>query len=882
MLRGEAGIGKTSLLDYAVAHATDMAMEGALGVESETGMGFASLYSLLRPLLDAGIALPAPQREALAAVFGELSAPPPDRFLVGLAALTLLAGAATNRPLLVVVDDAQWLDVESAQLLAFVARRLQADRVAVLLAVREPVAVDDPLTGLPELRVAGLEEDHARELVARSLTATIDPQAVSQVIVESAGNPLALVEFGAELSADPLGVGLLPTVALPAGPRLEARFARQIRQLPAETQGLLLVGAASAGDPTLIWVAAERLGWAPDAVLAAVDAGFVVTQPVFAFRHPLIRSAVYASATASQRRRVHAVLAEVTDGETDPDRRAWHLAAAAPGPSEELAEELERCAGRAQRRGGLSTQAAFLERSAQMTPDPRRQAERWLAAAEAALVGGAPVRARALMKLARPRLTSPLSQAQASRVEAELHAFKTEALIPGVLLSAASELAPLDARLSRDTFAEALQACLVSCQLTAHVSTADVGQAALDAPPVANASPTLADLVIDGFGHRFAAGYTAAVPGLRALVSALCTEEAPATGFMRWASLGNNAAAELWDADGYRTMLERLERLQRARGELDALRVTLGGKGHWLMWAGEFEAAERALSEANEISVALGGDAGVFEILKIELYGWQGRDDEARALAAPTTFQALEAFGAGIAVNLARIGMSVLCLGQSRYDEALVHAVRLMEDDPSPQGTQSLPEVVEAATRSGEATVAEAALERLTERALATGTPWALGVLARSRALLATDADAEELYLEAIAQLQQTYVVTDLARAHLLYGEWLRREKRRTDARGHLHTAHDLFATMGAAAFAERARIELAATGARARRSVETRWELTPQERQIALVAADGATNSEIAASLFLSPNTVDYHLRKVYRKLSVTSRRELRQVLVP
>jgi DNA-binding CsgD family transcriptional regulator/tetratricopeptide (TPR) repeat protein len=854
-----------------------------LGVESEAGMGFAGLYSLLRPLLAAGIPLPTPQRDALAAAFGQVSGAPPDRFLVGLAALTLFAGAATQRPLLVAVDDAQWLDVESAQVLAFVARRLQADRVAVLYAVREPVAVDDPLSGLPELRVTGLEENHARELVARSLTGSVDPQAVTQVIVESAGNPLALVEFGAELSADPLGVGPFPTDALPAGPRLEARFARQLRRLPSDTQGLLLVGAATAGDPSLIWLAAERLGWSPHAIAPAVDAGLVVTQPMFAFRHPLIRSAVYAAATAAKRRHVHAVLAEVTDPETDPDRRAWHLAAATAGPSESLAEELERCAVRAQRRGGLSTQAAFLERSAEMTPDPRRQAERRVAAAEAALVGGAPVRARALLALARPHLTSPLSQAQASRVEAELHAFKTEALIPGVLVSAASELTPLDARLSRDTFAEALQACLVSCQFTARVSTADVGQAALDAPPVATGSATMADLVIDGFGHRFAAGYTAAVPGLRALVAALCTDEAPSTGFMRWASLGNNAAAELWDPDGYRTMLERLERLQRARGELDALRVTLGGKSHCLMWAGEFDAAERAQSEANEISVALGGDPGVFDILKVELYGWQGRDDEARTVASPATFLALETFGAGIAVNLARIGLSVLCLGQSRYDEALVHAARLMEDDPSPQGTQSLPEVVEAAARSGKATVAEAALDRLTERALASATPWALGLLARSRALVAADAAAEELYLDAIAQLQQTYVVTDLARAHLLYGEWLRREKRRTDARAHLHTAHDLFATMGAAAFAERARIELAATGERARRrSVETRWELTPQERQIALVAADGATNGEIAASLFLSPNTVDYHLRKVYRKLSVSSRRELRQVLVP
>jgi len=623
-----------------------------------------------------------------------------------------------------------------------------------------------------------------------------------------------------------------------------------------------------------VWEAARRLGLHVDAADAAIAAGLFDPKLLPAFRHPLIRSAAYGAADASDRRRVHRILAELVDPAA-PDARAWHRAAAAAGPDEEVALELERGAMRAGGRGGWSARAAFLARAADLTPPSSRRTERLLAAAEAALVAGKVPGAEALLQRASVASTEPNQLAHVNRIEGALLSFTQPGKVPAVLLEAARALEAIDPIEARTTYIEALQACLVASQLTAGTTPSEVGLAALGLAGDRASVGTTEDAMLEGFAKRFALGYVESVPALRRVVKELCSANIPAAGLTRWAILGANAAADMWDADGYRDLCIRLERAERSRGALESLHITLGTLAHSIMWAGDFAGAESAHSEATEIAVALGSEAANFEALKIELFAWQGRDEDTRFVAELLTGDFVSEIGGGVAMNLARVALSILDLAQGRYEEALVSALTVVSDDPCPHGSQSLPDVVEAAVRTGEDDTARHAVDRLRERAQASGTPWGLGLLARSQALIASEPESH--FRSALDLLGHTYVKTDLARAHLLYGEWLRREKRRSDAREQLRTAFKMFDTMGASAFAERTRRELAATGEGTRkRTAGAGFELTPQERQIGLLAADGATNQEIASQLFLSAATVDYHLRKVFRKLSIGSRRQL------
>jgi DNA-binding CsgD family transcriptional regulator len=881
VLRGDAGMGKTRLLNYAAESARDLRVARVAGIESESEFGYAALHRLVLPFVAVIDRLPERQRQALQSAFGLVAALPADRFLIGLGALTLLADVAAHQPLVCIVDDAQWIDRESLDAFAFVARRLHADRIALLFAVRDPADTQVPLDGLPDLLVEGLPDASALQLLTEAVSAPLSADVASRIVVATRGCPLAVTELAAELSSEQLaGVELLPE-PLPIGARLEAHFLGRIRTLPSDTQSLLLIAAAETeGDYALVRRAAARLALDADAADVAVESRLLVTQPRVEFRHPLVRSAVYRGASASDRRRVHAALAVLVDAGSEPDRRVWHLAAAAAGPDEQIARDLEHCAAGARQRGRYGEEAALLSRAAELTPEPRHQARRLLSAAQAHLVAGARRTAERLVAQATPRLDDPLLIARAQRLQAALNSFTTPDEIPLVLLKAAAAMEQLDARLARDTYAEAIEACLVSCQLTKGTTPLEVARAALAAPSAPEPLPTLADVMLEGFATRLAVGYVDAVPKLREGVAALAAHDPDTSGFSRWAVFGNDAAADLWDSDAYRVMLRRLERTERAHGALDSLRITLGGLAHSEMWAGRFVVAEALHSEATEIALALGEDAAIWETLKVELFAWQGDDVKTRSAVAAIT-GAVADFGAGTAVNLALVASTILDIARGRYEEALTSAWPVYENDSPPQGSQVLPEIVEAAVRSGNRPVADAALERLTERARATATPWALGLLARSEALVAADAVADPLYQTAIVHLDRTGVETDLARAHLVYGEWLRRQKRRSDARVELNVAYEMFATMGAAAFAERARVELAATGAYARRrSVDTSNELTPQESQVARLAAEGATNREIAERMYLSESTVDYHLRKVYRKLGLVSRRQLRKVL--
>ncbi|WP_063741878.1 helix-turn-helix transcriptional regulator [Streptomyces yerevanensis] len=881
VLAGEAGIGKTRLLEYALEAADDLRTVKVVGMEAEARLGFAALHRLLLPFLGGLDQLPAPQQDALRSAFGLVAGPPADRFLTALATLTLLSDAARPRPLLCLVDDAQWLDRESMEVLAFVGRRLHADGIGLLLGVRDGTdgrtgfAV---LDGLPALRLKGLPEPDARRLLASTSTGPFATPAFTRIVAETQGNPLALIELAGELMAGPL-----PSAPLPIGPRLEAHFLRQVRAMPQETQALLLVAAlAPSDDPAVLWRAAAQLGLSAHAMDPAMTDGILARGRHPAFRHPLIRSAIHAGAQPAERRQVHRALAAATDQDAAPDRRAWHLAEAALGLDEEIAAELERASERAKSRGGYAAQANFLARAAELTPNPRSRAERYFTAAQAHLVIGDVPMARAVLQQAVPGLGTPVTRASAQRLHATIEWFQGRAQkAPSILMAAAAEVLPFDERLARDMVFEALAAATMMRQHMVGMTLDELARTVL-ALPWNHALPALPpDTVVDAYSTRIAGGYAPAVPKLRAAVESMSTGELVETG-MPIALLGYVAAEELWDDRGLRAVVERLSAASRAQGALHALHATLNTLAATELWAGRFKGAEACFDEADEISRALGmppqGTAH-----RVELLAWQGRDAETRAGADIAAHVWDEQLGYATMANHAHYALTILELASGRYPEALAWALLGYDNDVPGQGSRLLPDLVEAATRAGNLAAASAAIARLSERATLSGTPWALGVLARSRALLTDGDEAETLYEEAVKHLGNTRVVTELARTHLLYGEWLRRRKLRTHARAQLRTAHDMFTTMDAHAFAERARLELMATGEHARKRTgpgQSDHALTPQERQVAGHAAAGSTNAEIATRLFITASTVEYHLNKVFRKLSITSRRQLATLL--
>ncbi|WP_035855718.1 helix-turn-helix transcriptional regulator [Cryptosporangium arvum] len=873
VLVGEAGIGKTRLLDGVAGAADGVRCARTGGAEAETHLGYAGLHRLLRPFLDRSDHLPDPQRTALATVFGRVGGPAPDLFLVGLATLTLLADVAADAPVVCLVDDAQWLDPESLAVLAFVGRRLDADGIGLLIGVRDDPAALAVLRGLPSHPVAGLTADDARRLVADTAPSRLDPHVADRIVAETGGNPLALLEVTGALTTEQLaGASVLPE-HLPIGERLEAHFVRRVRVLPPDTRRLVLLLAAAPGDDeALLWRAAARLGVEPAALDPAISAGVVRGHTI---RHPLIRSAVYADASPADRRAVHAALGHVT---VRADRRAWHRAESVAGLDDTVADELENAASGA--RGGAA-RAAFWSRAAELTSDAPRRAERFLAAARTFVVIGDTAAAASRLDRATPWLTRPAARAAAQRVRAsvEWYGSGVAARAPAILLDALSTFGPLDGPTARAMLWEAMTAGLLAGRYTEGVTLLDVARAAARLPP--SDRPTVADRALDAFAARIAGDYARAAPLLRTAVATMRTEDF-ADGAGAEASVGSWAAIDLWDDDGLGAVLTRMEEFQRAQGALQGLNSTLSTVALWKVAIGRFAEAEAHHDEATELCAAMGlpprGDAH-----RVELFAWQGREDQTRAAAD----LALRVWGAqlryGVLEAHARYALVVLELGLGRYREALDAAERLLADDPPGEGNRVLADAVEAAVRAGDRAAARFAFDRLASRAPVSGTPWALGLLARCRALLADPGDAEALYKESIEQLDRTSVRTDLARTHLLYGEWLRRQGRRADARDQLRVAHERFTAMGAAAFATRAEHELRATGASVRkRTPAADVSLTAQELQVARLASRGATNAEIATRLFVTASTVEYHLNKTFRKLNITSRRQLAGVLDP
>ena len=877
VVRGDPGVGKTVLLEYLAGRASGSGcrVARAVGVQSEMELAFAGLHQLCAPMLDHAERLPVPQRGALRTVFGIADGPPPDRFLVGLAMLSLLAGVAEECPLVCVIDDEQWLDRASVQALGFVARRLAADPVGLVFAARDP-GVD--LAGLPELEVGGLRDDYARALLESALAGPLDARVADLIVAETRGNPLALLELPRGLSPAELAGGFgLPAVAPLAG-RIEDSFRRQLEALPAEARLLLQLAAADAsGDRSLLWRAAGRLGIPVHAGAPAVEAGLVEFGGQVRFRHPLARSAVYRSASFADRQRMHAALAEVTDPRADPDRRAWHRAQAAAGPDEEVAAELERSAGRAQARGGLAAAAAFLERSVALTADPGRYAERALAGAMASMQAGAFGKALDLLAAAEAGPLDEFQHARVDLVRAQVvfaSGLGTDA--PPLLLKAARRLEPFDLELARETYLAAWGAAGMAGHLAGRDVLLEICRAVQALPPPPG-DPRPLDLLLYGLALLITDGPAAASATLQRAAKVLTS--IPVEDVLRWGWMATAAYAAVWDFDGLHAISARQVQLVRDAGALAQLPLHLNLLGTVRPWMGDFAGAASLVAETDIVAAATGSPTAPYTLLRLRAL--QGREAEATAPIAGAIEQAA-AGGQGVAAAYAHWAAAVLYNGLARYEEATSAAWQATSESLNSFVTMwALPELVEAAARGGDTELAREALERLEDTTQPCGTDFALGIQARCRALLSDGAAAGELYREAIDRLSRTRLRPELARAHLLYGEWLRRENRRVDARAQLRTAHDMLVAIGMEAFAERAGRELRATGETVRKhTVGAPSILTAQEACIAQLARDGRTNPEIGAQLFLSARTIEWHLRKIFTKLGIGSRRELQAAL--
>jgi DNA-binding CsgD family transcriptional regulator len=873
VVRGEPGVGKTALLDDSVENATTLRIVRSSGVEGEMELPFAAVQQLCGPILELGERLPPPQRDALDIAFGLRQGPAPNPFLVALAVLGLLSEAARERGLLCVIDDAHWLDRGSAQALGFAARRLSVERIAMVFAARE---TGQAFRGLPEVLVEPLGHRDARALLESVLPAPLDDQVLERLIDETRGNPLALMELPRGLTSSQLagGFGLLAAAPMDAG--IEESFQRRVAVLPRDARLLVLIAASEpTGDAALLWRAAERLGIPESAALAAESDGLIAFQPRVAFRHPLVRSAVYRAAGALERTEVHRALAESSDPGTDPDRRAWHRAQAALMPDEDVAADLERSAARAQARGGLAAAAAFLERSAELTVEPARRAGRALAAGQAKHQSGASEDALDLLERAKAGPLDEFQRAQAEVLRARI-AFATNrgSDAPPLLLAAARRLEPLDPPLARETYLDALTAALYTGRLAGAINTADVAGAALAAPPASDPRPV--DLLLNGLATLIARGPAAGTPPLRLALAAFARRDMEPGEALRWRWLAGVAAGLIWEHEAWDLLTAHHIRGARAAGMLAELPLALSTRVGVHLHAGETKEATALVEESDALARAM-GDGIVPRYGSLALAAYRGQEDEFTNLFRAGTEDFL-ARGEGLGVTAANWWTALLNNSVGRYEAAFAAAVEATRIPGEIWfATFALPELVEAACRSGRPERGAEALESLSASTSASATPWALGVEARSRALLTPGDAAEPLYREAIEQLQPTRLRLDLARGHLVYGEWLRREARRTDARNELRTAYELFTDFGMEAFAQRARIELEATGEHARkRTSDTLDELTAQEAQISRLAAEGNTNREIAGQLFISPSTVEYHLGKAFRKLDVRSRTQL------
>jgi DNA-binding CsgD family transcriptional regulator len=880
VMRGEAGIGKTALMHYCARQAAGCRVTRIAGVESELEMPFAAVHQLCAPMLDHLAALPNPQQQALRVAFGLALGDATDRFLVGLAVLGLLADVAAERPLVCLVDDAQWLDEPSCQVLGFVGRRLLAESVLLLFAVRES-GDEYLLPSLSTLAIEGLTETDARALLTAAVPGQLDDQVRDRIVAETRGNPLALLELPREMSPAELAGGFgAPRESIPSGD-VGDHYLRRVRALSEPTQRLLLLAAADpTGDAALLWRAAQALGVARSAAVEAESEQLLTISSQVRFRHPLVRSAAYTAGTAEGRRSAHLALAEATDAHVDPERRVWHQSAAAAGADEGIASALERTAHTVQARAGLAAAAAFLQRSVLLTAEPERRADRALAAAQAHSQAGAFDTALGLLAEAQAVAISGVQRARAERLRGQvIYASNPGAGAPARLLEAAERLVPLDLQLARETY---LDAWMASFAAGRHAEPGgllpEVSRAALSAPQ-AGIAPSPWDPFLDGLAKAVTDGRAAGASSLRKAVATFLGDQLPASDWLQWGHLATHAAVMLWDWDSWAILSARHVELARAAGAFAPLSIALSGRGVFAAWCGDHEAVTALLAEDNAIKDVIGSQW--YSAVAMLRAAYRGRPEEDLTVVSASADTSTSR-GEGMGAQVANWAKAILCNGLGRYADALASAESAAYEMELPNVTAwGLIELVEAAVRSRQPVRAREALARLSHE-LIEGSDWAGGIEARSRALVSEGAAAEDSYLEAVERLARTPFRPELARCYLVYGEWLRREGRRVDARRQLGAAYELFAAMGAEGFTERARRELQATGEKVRKrslDVDTH-QLTSQEAHIARLARDGRTNAEIGDELFLSVRTVEWHLRNVFAKLEITSRRGLQGAL--
>ncbi|MGW1339548.1 helix-turn-helix transcriptional regulator [Kribbella sp. NPDC002412] len=876
-IRGDAGIGKSVLLDYVAAKASGITVTRSQGIEADMELAYASLHQLCAPFLAVVDGLPGPQRDALKVAFGEAAGDPPDRFMVGLAVLTLLTRVSESGPVLVVVDDAQWLDQVSLQTLEFVARRLLAEAVAMVFAVRDPEG-ESALLGLPELVIGGLDRIAAGELLESAVGGRLEGRVRERLVAETRGNPLALLELSRGRTAAELAYGLESVDPGSVSSRVEQDFARRLTSLPAQTRTLLLIAAAEpVGDARLLLRAANLLGISAD-VAPAKEAGLIEFGESVRFRHPLARSAVYHGADPAERRTVHRALAAATDPVLEPDRRAWHAAQASDGPDEEVAGWLEQAADRARQRGGVAAESVLLERSAALTPDPWQRGLRALAAAESHFSAAAPDRATELAFLADSCPLGPLDRARLIRLRARmLFARSRSDEAAPLLLDAAARFAAEGSPLERETYLEAISATVFAGRVHGPAGARAAAIAARATGPASSSEPS--DLLLDGVSSLLADDLERGVPALRRAFEPFAHEELVGReATMRWLLLVPVALESFihygWDLPAWNTLATRAVRLARDIGALGVLPPALIYAGGVHIHHGDFAAATRMIEEADTIAAATGQAPHTYAALV--LAAWRGEEDAAAGIIEQARVAATQ-HGEVSLLGVTGYVQGVIYNGLTRYDQALVAARAGIDHDGFNFTGLSLVEHIEAAVQCDELAQAAESLARLLELTRAANSGWARGISARSQALLTDGKEADRLYQTAVEELSRDRVIVEVARTHLLYGEWLRKTRRRTEARDQLRLAHQMFDGMRATAFAERARRELLAAGVHVRTSTtEPTTSLTPQEAQIAALAAAGMTNPKIGAELFLSPHTVEWHLRKVYTKLEITSRRQL------
>jgi DNA-binding CsgD family transcriptional regulator/tetratricopeptide (TPR) repeat protein len=872
VIRGEPGIGKTALLQHCAGQASGCRVERIAGVESELELPYAALHQLCAPMLGNASTLPEPQEHALQVAFGLASGNAPDRFIVGLAILGLLADVAAKQPLLCLVDDAHWLDEATSRVLAFVGRRLLAESVVLILAVREPWA-ERLFPDLPDLTLKGLDDDDARGLLAATVTRRLDERIRDRLIADTGGNPLAILELPAVMSAAELAGGFSAPSTTTVPTHVRDAYLRRINALPKRTRQLLLLAAADpTGDPTLVWRAAITLGIGhEDLTSAQADQLFEIGSRV-RFRHPLVRSAVYEAATLEDRAAAHLALASATDPEGDPHRRAWHLGSAATGPNEDVAAELERTASSVQARAGVAAAASFLQRAVELTSEPGRRAERALVAAHSHLQAGAYDAARELLTQAGAVADDGLQRARVEQLRGQIDAAASPSGEASVrLLHAARRLETLDVSLARDTYLQAWWAALLSADVTTPGgSLADISRAVRAAPPVVE--HRVRDLLLDGLATAALDGREAAATGLRRAIDHFRAAQVSNDEWIQWGRSATTAAFILWDVENWSQLSAKQVDAARSSGALAPLVIALGFHAYVTTSCGDLDAAAALVAEHTALREATGTHISSYGAQLLAAY--QGRPAD----PSTTTDSDVDPRGDGFIRHVSRFADAVRHNGQGRYTDAIAAA-----NEPADRSVFVAPfalsELLEAAVRSGRLELARDALQRLSTMTV-TGSNWSAGIEARARALISGGDAAEHWYAESIACLAPTPLRPELARSQLVYGEWLRRQNRRIDARHQLRAAHESLVSMGADGFAERARRELVATGEHvSKRRTTPSLDLTPQEAHIARLARDGRTNAEIGAELFLSTRTVEWHLRKVFTKLGISSRRELKDV---